>query len=77
MLRFVEEEQARIAENKKVLQEMRVLKQKQDQEAQKQKEIDDRVSIILENKSMRRQAEEIMHVDHAHPGQSSKVVPAK
>jgi len=46
---------------------MRVLKQKQDQEAQKQKEIDDRVSIVLENKSMRRQAEEIMHVNHPHP----------
>jgi len=46
---------------------MRVLKQKQDQEAQKQKEIDDRVSIVLENKSMRRQAEEIMHVNHSHP----------
>ena len=45
---------------------MRVLKQKQDEEAKKQKEIDDRVSIILENKSMRRQAEEIMHVEHVH-----------
>lgn len=63
MLKHVETEKKRVEENKKVLEQMRVIKHKKELEEEKKKEIDSRVSIILENKSMRRQAEELLHED--------------
>lgn len=56
MLKYVDEEMKRIEENKKVLENMREIKA---QQMKVQQEKDQRISIITENKSMRRQAEEM------------------